>query len=96
MDPEELFDRVVIELNNQENEAAIHASTPTEIVKPEENVTEIPKNKQVLQALETIELYAAGHGDYEAFGRNFDIVWYKQVVEGRQTTVDEFFKKNIP
>ena len=46
-----MIDRVVIELNNQEKEAAIHASTPTEIVKPEEDVTEIPKNMQVLQAL---------------------------------------------
>ena len=102
MEPEELFDRVVIELNNQENEAAIHASTPTEFVKPEEDVTEIPKNKQVQQALETIELHAAGYGEDEVLGGNFDLVWYMQVVErkaymeGSQTTVDEFFKKDIP
>ena len=101
MEPEKLFDRVVIELNNQLSEASLQAITPTEIIKPEEDVAEIPNNKQVLQALETIKLYAACRGDDEVLGGNFNLALYKQVVEGRaymegrQTTVDEFLRKLI-
>lgn len=45
-----------------------------------------------------IELYAAGRGDDYVLGGNFNLLWYKQVVQGwtnieeRQTTMDEVFK----
>ena len=83
MEPEELFEVVVTELNDQLNEASLQAIPPIEIIKPEEDVAEIPNNKQVLQAIDTIELYAAGSGDDEVLGGNFNLAWYKQVVEGR-------------
>ena len=86
MGPEELFDRVVIE-------ASLQAITPTEITKPEEDAAEIPNNKQVLQALETIEQYAAGRGDDEVLGGNFNLAWYKQVV-GEANNRGRVFQEN--
>ncbi|KAI6658194.1 Tigger transposable element-derived protein 6 [Oopsacas minuta] len=99
VEPEELFDKVVTELKDQLEEVSIQAIAPTEIITTEDDVAEIPNNKQVLQALETIELYAAGRGDDEVLGGGFNLAWYRQIIEERahmeatQTTIEDFFKK---
>ena len=69
MEPEELFDVVVTELNDQLNEASLQAIPPIEIIKPEEDVAEIPNNKQVLQAIDTIQSCTRADFSYRPAGR---------------------------